>query len=66
MGIVPLELVTAPGIASMSSSHIVRDELMGVTYIDMVMTSIGRVAISSPGQETCPTGPSIEDIMDCQ
>ena len=62
----PLELVTALGIASMSSSHIMRDELMGVTYMDMVTTFIGRVAISSPGQETCPTGPTIEDITDCQ
>ena len=66
VGIVPLELVTALGIASMSSSHIMRDELMGVTYMDMVMTSIGRGAISGLGQETCPTGPTIEDIMDCQ
>ena len=62
----PLELVTAPGIASMSSSCIVRDELTGVTYMDMVTTSIGRVAISGPGQEASPTGPTIEDIMDHQ
>ena len=61
-----LELVTVPGIAFMSSSCIVRDELMGVTYMDTVTTSVGRVTISSPGLEACPTGPTIEDIMDRQ
>ena len=66
VGIMPLELVTAPGITSMSSSHIVRDELTRVTYMDMVTTSVGRVAISGLGLEACPTGPTIEDIMDCQ
>ena len=62
----PLELVTALGIASMSSSHIIRDELMGVTYKDTVTTSIGRVTICGLGLEACPTGLTIEDIMDSQ
>ena len=62
----PMELVAAPGITSMSFSHIIKDELTGVTYMDMVTTSIGRVTISSPGLEAFPTGPTIEDIMDSQ
>ena len=66
VGIMPLELVAAPGIASMSSSRIVRDELMGVTYMDMVTTSVGRVTISGLGLEAFPTGPTIEDITDSQ
>ena len=66
VGLMPMELVAAPGIASMSSSHIIKDELMGVTYMDMVTTSIGRVTISSLGLEAFPTGPTIEDIMDSQ
>ena len=66
VGILPMELVAAPGIASMSSRCIIKDELMGVTYMDTVTTSIGRVAISSPGLEAFPTGPTIEDIMDSQ
>ena len=66
VGIIPPGLVTAPGITSMSSSCIMRDELMGVTYMDTVTTSIGRVTISGPGLEACPTGPTIEDITDHQ
>ena len=66
VGILPMELVAARWIASMSSSHIVKDELMGVTYMDTVTTSVWRVAISSPGLEAFPTGPTIEDIMDSQ
>ena len=54
MGILPIELVAAPGIASISSSHIVKDELMGVTYMDMVTTSVGRVTTSGLDQEAFP------------
>ena len=66
VGILPVELVAATGIASMSSSHIVKDEFTGVTYMDTVTTSIGRVAISGLGLEAFPTSPTIEDIMDSQ
>ena len=66
VGLMPMELVAAPGITSMSCSHIVKDELTGVTYMDMVTTSVGRVTISGPGLEAFPTGPTIEDIMDSQ
>ena len=54
----------SPGIASMSSSHIVKGELMGVTYMDTVTTSVGRVTISSLGLEAFSTSPTIEDITD--
>ena len=66
VGILPIELVTAPGITSMRSSHIIKDELTGVTYMDMVTTSIGRVTISSLDQEAFPAGPTNEDITDSQ
>ena len=58
--------LAAPGMASISSSHIMKDELTGTTYMDMVTTSVRRVTISSPGLGTLPTGPTIEDIMDSQ
>ena len=54
----------APGVATMSTSHIVKDEVTGVTYMDTVTTSIGRVALSVPEQETPSQGPKIEDITD--
>ena len=41
-----------------------RDETTGITYIDMVTTSVGRVALSGPGQETPSQGPRIEDVTD--
>ena len=66
VGIMPIGLLTTPEISSMSSSHIVKDELMGITYMDTVTTSIGRVTISGPGLEAFPTGPTIEDVTDCQ
>ena len=64
--LMPMELVAAPGIASMSSSLIIKDELTGVTYMDMVTTSVGRVTISGLGLEAFPTSPTIEDVMDSQ
>ena len=66
VGLMPMELVAAPGIASMSSSYIIKDELTGVTYMDTVTTSVGRVTISGLGLEAFPTGPTIEDITDSQ
>ena len=66
VGIMLIELLTTLGISSMSSSHIVKDKIMGITYMDTITTSIGRVTISGPGLEAFPTGPTIEDITDCQ
>ena len=66
VGVVPMGLLATPGIANMSSSRIVKDELTGVTYMDTVTTSIGRVTISGPGLEALSTSPTIEDITDSQ
>ena len=66
VGIMPIGLLATPGISSVSSSRIVKNELMGVTYMDTATTSIGRVTISSPGLEAFPTSPTIEDTTDCQ
>ena len=43
-----------------------KDKLTGMTYMDTVTTSVGRVTISGPGLEALPTGPTIEDITDHQ
>ena len=66
VGIMPIGLLATPGISNVSSSHIVKDELTGVTYIDTITTSVWRVTISGPGLEAFPTGPTIEDITDRQ
>ena len=64
--VMPVGLLATPGISSVSSSHIVKDELMRVTYMDTVTTSVGRVTISGLGLEALSTSPSIEDITDSQ
>ena len=66
VGIMPIGLLATPGISSVSSSYIVKDKLIGITYMDTVTTSVWRVNISGPGLEAFPTGPTIEDITDCQ
>ena len=57
-------VMLAPGLATLSASCIVKDEVTGVTYMDMVTTSVGRVALSGPEQETSAQGPKIQDITD--
>ena len=57
-------VMTAPGVATMSTSCIIRDEVTGATYLDMVTTSVGRVALSGPESETPAQGPIIEDMTD--
>ena len=56
------EVLAEPVIASMCTSHIVQDETMGVTYMDMVTTSVGRMALSSSCMKQCSPAPTIEDI----
>ena len=56
------EIMAEPAIATMCTCCIIQDETMGVTYMDTVTTSMGRVALSSSCMVTCPPGPTIEDI----
>ena len=65
VGVMPIRLLATPGISSVSSSCIV-DKITGVTYMDTITTSVGRVTISGPGLEAFPTSPTIEDITDHQ
>ena len=61
---VAMGMMAAPGMVTMSTSHVVQNEATGATYLDTVTTSIGRVALSVPeGRITMP-GPQIEDVMD--
>ena len=62
LGTMPIGLVATPGISTMSMSHIIRDEATGVTYMDTVTTSIGRVALSGPDSEASSMGPTIENV----
>ena len=52
-----IEVVPVPRLVTMCTSHIVRDEMTGVTCMDTVTTSVGRMALSGPEQETSSQGP---------
>ena len=49
---------------TISTSHIGKDEMMGVTYMDTVTTLVGQVTLSGPRQEALVHGPTIEAVMD--
>ena len=66
LGTMPFGVVAAPRIPMVSTSHIVRDEATGVTYMDTVTTSIGRVALSGPDLGASFSGPMIEDVTGCE
>ena len=51
-----------PGISMVSTSCIMRDEATGVTYMDTVTTSIGRVALSGLDSGALSLGPMIKDV----
>ena len=44
------EAVIKPMVAMMCASHVVQDEASGVTYMEMVTTSMGQVTLGA----TCP------------
>ena len=62
--LVAMGMMAAPGMVTMSASCVVWDEATGATYLDMVTTSIGIVALSVPEGGSIMPGPEIEDIMD--
>ena len=66
LGTMPFGVVVAPGISTVSMSHILRDKATGITYMDTVTTSVGRVALSSPDSKASSSGPTIEDVTGCE
>ena len=61
VGTLSIGLVTMPGLSSMSSSHIITDATTGLTYLDTVTTSIGRIILCKLDAGTS-MGPIIEDV----
>ena len=59
-----MAVLTGPTVAIVSASHILKDEVMGVTYMDTMTTSVGRVTLSGSKQETSTQGTRIQDVMD--
>ena len=59
-----MAVLSGPALATMGTSHLVKDEVMGVTYMDTVTTLVGQVTLSGPRQEALAKGPTIHDITD--
>ena len=62
VGTLSIGLVAMLGISRVSSSHIVTDDAMGLTYVDTVTTSVGRIILCGLNPHATSTGPTIEDI----
>ena len=58
------EAMVKPTVATMCTSHIVQEEATGITYMDMVTTSMGQVTLGSSHLVTQPPRLTIEDITD--
>ena len=56
-------LVATPGISSVSSSRVMKDDTMGLVYMEMVTTSVGRVILGGDSVDSHGR-PVIEDITD--
>ena len=54
-------MISNPGMLSISSSQVVKDNGMGLVYLDTVTMSIGRMVIGSTESKE---GPTIEDVTD--
>ena len=52
VGSMSIGLVSTPSISSVSSSHVVQDDMMGLVYMDTVTTSVGRVILGRLGSNT--------------
>ena len=62
VGAVSMGLV--PGMSSISSSHVMKDDTTGITYVDMITTSFRRIILSDPNPNASSMGPVIEDVTD--
>ena len=52
----------APGMSSVSSSHVMKDNITSITYVDTITTSFGRIILSDPNPNASSMGPVIGDV----
>ena len=63
VGPISIGLVATPGISSISSMWVMKDDMMGLVYMDTVTTLVGRVILGA--DPVNPNGrPIIEDVTD--
>ena len=61
VGTMSIGIVLNPSMSSVCSSQVVKDNETGLVYLDMVMTSMGRIVLGSMQSNE---GPTIEDVTD--
>ena len=61
MGPISIGMVSNPGLSTVSSSWVVKDDTTGLVYLDTIKTSIGRMVL---GSMESSEGLTIEDITD--
>ena len=61
VGTMSIGMVSSPGLSSVSTSRVVKDNTTGLVYLDTITTSIGRMVL---GSSEPSEGPTIEDITD--
>ena len=61
VGALSIGLVTMLGLSSMSSSCVITDDTTRLTYLDTVITSVGRIILCKPDPDAS-MGPIIEDV----
>ena len=63
VGPMSIGIVATPGISSVSSTRVMKDDMTGLVYMDTVTTSVGQVILSGDSFDS-PGGPVIEDVTD--
>ena len=59
-----LDAAVKPAMATMCASHVIQDETSGVTYTEMVIASVGWVALAYDPSVVQSPKHTIEDIID--
>ena len=57
-------MLMEPTVKMMYATHIVQDEAMGVTYMDTVTASVGRVALRNPCMVATCQEPTVEELAE--
>ena len=57
-------MLTEPMVMTMYATCLVWDKATGVTYMDMVTASVGRVALRYPCMAATLSGPTVKELAD--
>ena len=58
------DMLMEPTVTTMYTTHIIQEKATGVTYMDMVTASVGRMVLRNPCMAATLPGPTVGDITD--